>query len=180
MYKRLILASVAMVVMVSPFAYAESTPPMITDYQASLIQANCISVKTTLTRIHANDALSRVHLGQEYETISTKLMAPMNSRIALSKLDGVELTKTTVKFNASITEFRNLYKQYEQTMSRALQIKCSEQPVEFYNVIVQAQVQRANVRASVEKLASLASQYRQQVNDVRVQLNEAQKQGSTT
>lgn len=180
MYKRVIIASVAMVVLVSPLAYADNTYANLTANQIELIKTNCISVKSTLTRIHANDALSRVHLGQEYETISTKLMAPMNSRVALNKLDGVELTKTTVKFNDSVVEFRNLYKDYEQTLSRTMQAKCLEQPVEFYDLLTQAQVARAEVRVGVEKLAVLVAQYQQQLNVVRQQAQTAQGQEDVT
>ena len=168
MYKRAIIASAVMATLVSPFAHADTATDL-TQTQRELIKANCISVKTTLSRIHANDALSCVHLGQEYETLSTKLMAPMNSRVALNKLNGVELAKTTVEFNESVDEFRDAYKVYEQTLSRALQIKCAEEPQQFYDAIVAAQLQRAEVRTHVESLAQLVTQYKQQVGKLRAQ-----------
>lgn len=180
MYKRVIIASVAIVVLVSPFAYADDAYTNLTAHQIDLIKANCISVKSTLTRLHANDALSRVHLGQEYETISTKLMAPMNGRVALNKLNGVELTKTTVKFNDSIVDFRNFYKNYEQTLSRTLEMNCISQPVEFYNTLKQAQADRATVRVSVEKLADLVTQYQKQLNVVRQEAHAVQGQEDIT
>src|SRR4051812_38508816 len=98
MYKRLVIGSVLLAVIASPFVYADQADDL-TSSQIAVVKANCLSAQSTLNRIHANDALSRVHLGQEYETISTKFMAPMNSRIALAKLDNVELTRTTVDFN---------------------------------------------------------------------------------
>jgi hypothetical protein len=130
-----------------------------------------------LRQIHANDALSRVHLGQEYETISTKFMAPMNSRIALAKLDNVDLTKTTVDFNSKLNDFRNLYKQYEQTMLHTIQIKCTTQPEEFYSSLAQAQGDRQAVRQSVAGLAGLVTQYKQQVDGLRTQAISASQQG---
>lgn len=177
MYKRFILSVLALVVLSSPFVYADNTSTDLSDNQISLIKANCLGVESTLNRIHANDALSRVHLGQEYETISTNFMAPMNSRVALAKLDGVALTKTTVEFNAKLSEFRSLYQQYEQTMFRAIQMKCVDQPASFYATLTQAQSDRVAVQLSVKQLADLVTQYQQQVSDVRTQALSPDQQG---
>ena len=90
---------------------------LLTERQLNLVRSNCATTKTVLERIRANDALVRINLGREYDTISTKLMAPMNSRIALNKLNGIDLTKTTVDFDHQIGQFRNSYQRYEQIMS---------------------------------------------------------------
>ena len=169
MYKRLIISVLTLVVIASPFVYADSTSTNLSDNQISLIKANCISVQSSLNIIHANDALSRVHLGQEYETISTNFMASMNSRVALAKLDGVALTKTTVDFNNKLNEFRTTYQQYEQVMSKALQTKCTDQPSVFYTTLTQAQLDRVAVRKVVGDLAALVTQYQQEVSVVRTQ-----------
>lgn len=165
MHTRASIISVAFLVLITgPFASAEGgTSLILTDAQVSAIRANCSAVQSTLTRIHTNDALNRVHLGQEYETISSKFMAPMNSRVALAKLDGVELAKTTVTFNQKLTEFRSAYQEYEQTLLRALQLKCSDQPVAFFDTVVLAQQDRAEVRDSVVELSKLVTQYSTQV-----------------
>ena len=177
MYKRLLIGSVLLAVISSPFVYADDQAENLTGSQVTIIKANCLGVQSTLNRIHANDALSRVHLGQEYETISTKFMAPMNSRIALAKLDNVDLTKTTVDFNAKLNDFRDLYKQYEQTMLHTIQLKCTNQPEEFYSSLMQAQTDRQAVRQSVAGLASLVTQYKQQVDGLRSQAIAASQQG---
>jgi len=177
MYKRLVIGSVLLAVISSPFVYADDQTTNLTSAQIALVKANCLGVQSTLNRIHANDALSRVHLGQEYETISTKFMAPMNSRIALAKLDNVELTKTTVDFNAKLNDFRDLYKQYEQTMLHAIQLKCVDQPVDFYSSLAQAQTERQAVRQSITGLAGLVTQYKQQVDGLRNKAIAASQQG---
>ena len=87
-------------------AYAEPAAPLSND-QLTQIKQNCVRVKSTLRRIHANDGLVRVNQGQQYEVIATRLMAPLNSRIALNRLDGVELAKTTVEYNTQLTAFRS-------------------------------------------------------------------------
>lgn len=177
MYKSLVIGSVILAIVASPFVYADSQQANLTSSQIAIIKANCLSAQSTLNRIHANDALSRVHLGQEYETISTKFMAPMNSRIALAKLDNVDLTKTTVDFNSKLNDFRSLYKQYEETMLHAIQVKCIDQPEDFYSSLIQAQADRRSVRESVAGLASLVTQYKQQVDGLRNQAIAASQQG---
>lgn len=175
MYKRILMVAATLLIVMSPVAHAEDPQSalMLSDAQITLIRANCRSVQATLTGIHSSDALSRVHLGQEYETISTKFMAPMNSRVALAKLDGVALTKTTVEFNKQLDEFRSLYQQYEQTMIRAMQMKCIDQPVAFYDTIVQARTHRAAVREKVVSLGNLIHDYRTDVDEVRTQAKES-------
>lgn len=176
MYKRFILGIIALVVISSPFVYADNPSTNLSDNQISLIKLNCLGVQSTLSRIHANDALSRVHLGQEYETLSTKFMAPMNSRVALAKLDGVNLTKTTVDFNNKFDKFRDLYKDYEQTMFRAIQTKCVDQPGAFYTTLTQAQTERVLVGQMVTELAGLVTQYQQEVEAVRTQVLSPEQQ----
>ena len=177
MYKTLVIGSILLAVISSPFVYADNQSTNLTESQISIVKASCLSVQSTLNRIHANDALSRVHLGQEYETISTKFMAPMNSRMALAKLDNVALTRTTVDFNTKLSDFRTLYQQYEETMLRTIQTKCVDQPEEFYSALLQAQSDRSAVRQSVAGLANLVTQYKQQVDALRNQAISASQQG---
>ena len=153
--------------------YAEDATSL-TDADLARIRTNCAAVQTTLNRIHESDALARVNLGQQYETISTKLMAPLNSRVALNRLDGVSLTKTTVEFNDKLDEFRTLYQQYEQTLLRAIQIKCEDQPVRFYDTLNLARTHRAAVREAVTSLSKLVSQYGEQARTLRSTLKEKQ------
>lgn len=172
MFKRTLIVALSLLILVSPVARAEDPQSalMLSDEQIATIRVNCRSVQSTLTGIHSSDALSRVHLGQEYETISTKFMAPMNSRVAFVKLDGVALTKTTVEFNNQLDEFRSLYQQYEQTMIRAMQMKCNDQPVAFYDTIVLARAYREAVREKVISLGKLVETYRDGVDDVHAQM----------
>lgn len=169
--KRLTLIAASLLVLFTgPVALAQEDPSLtLTDEQVAYIKANCVSVQSTLTRIHTNDALSRVHLGREYETISSKFMAPMNSRVALAKFNGVELVKTTVAFNDKLDDFRTAYQQYEQTLIKAMQMKCADQPVAFFDTVVLAQQYRGNVRDTVNTLGELTTQYSDQVKALRAE-----------
>lgn len=159
MYRSIVLSFASLLLITGPVVRAEDQAVILDDAQIERIRANCLDVQSTLERVHASDALARVNLGQRYETISTKLMAPLNSRIALNRLDNVELTKTTVEFNTELNNFRSLYQQYEQTMLRAIQLKCGDQPVGFYDTITLARDHRSAVHESVVKLGGLLKQY---------------------
>lgn len=138
-----------------------------------VIRSNCKAVQTTLERVHSSDALARVNLGRQYEIISTKLMAPMNSRIALNRLDGVELARITVDFNSKLEQFRSAYQQYEQTMLRAIQINCVNQPIGFFDIINSAREQRLHVRLVVLELGDLTTQYGEHVKTLRASVKES-------
>lgn len=173
MRTRLILLTIAMLVIASPVARAvDQTAYLLSDDQINLIKANCATVQKTLNGVHISDALARNHLGPEYETISTKFMAPMNSRVAQNKLDSVELTKTTVEFNDKLDQFRSAYQQYDQTLATTLQARCSDQPVAFYDSLTQARAQRSAVQKTVEEMSALINRYRDDVAQVRAEYNQ--------
>lgn len=126
------------------------------------IRSNCVEAQSTLNRLHTSDALLRVNRGQLYELISTKLMAPFNSRVALNRLDGTELTAAAVNYERELIAFRANYKLYEESMSRALKINCVNQPVAFYDNVGDARSKRKAVHASTVKLNDLIEKYRDQ------------------
>lgn len=161
------IVSAAMVLVASPMVRAEDTASYaLTDAQIAQVRTRCVEVQGALTRIRANDGLRRVNLGQQYETISTRLMAPFNSRVALNKLDGVELTKTTVDFNKQLDVFREKYRVYEQDISSVIDMKCQDQPVSFYDGVMKARSERAAVKESVEKLNGLLAEYNAKFEDL--------------
>lgn len=171
-----ILLVLAISVMISPQVRAEGPQVVvISSAQLALIRANCTSVRSSLQRLHANDALARVNLGREYETISSKLMAPMNSRIALNKLDGVAAAKTTVELDRELATFRSSYQRYEESITKTLEIDCQERPVDFYQAIESARMYRAEVRQTVTKMSDLTKKYRAQIDAIRQ--SSAKKQG---
>jgi hypothetical protein len=177
-YRRFLVIAAALLTLVSPVAYADDqTSSMITADQLSLIRANCLRAQSSMTRLHANDALARVHLGQEYETISTKLMTPMNSRVVLDKYDGSAMIKTAAEFNSKLDQFRSLYRQYDEAIVRAIQMKCTDQPATFLDTLTQARDYRSAVRDSVQRLGELVQQYQGQVAQLRADITAQKAEG---
>lgn len=171
MTRKVLLAILCCVVVITPAVHAETgQSSFLTDDQLAQIRANCQTSQSILGRVHANDGLMRVNLGQQFDVITTKLMAPMNSRIALNKLDGVALAQTTVDYNEQLDGFRAAYQQYEKQVSNALAVDCQTQPAAFYTTIIVARQYRQAVHDSLSRLQALVQQYRDQLMMLRENL----------
>jgi len=160
--KQLILGLIAVIglaMMAHMTALAQDTP--MTEAHIARIRDNCVEAQSTLRQIHASDALLRVNRGPIYESISTKLMAPLNSRISLAKADGSTLSALTATYENQLNDFRSSYKEYEESLSGVLRINCTAQPVAFYDSVNDARVKRAKVHDTTVALQKTIQDYRQ-------------------
>ncbi len=132
---------------------------VLTESQIETISNRCLASKVVLDKLHSTDALLRVNLGQQYENISARLMAPLNSRIALNSYDGIDLARTTVDFNEALDEFRSEYRLYESSVDAALNIDCRKQPVEYYAAIENARQRRADLHSATDRVNQLTKEY---------------------
>lgn len=170
MTKVIVATILGLLIAFSPVVHAEDAQTLVlTDENIAQIRVNCIGVQSTMQRVHSSDALARYNLAQQYNIISTKLMAPMNSRISLNKLNGVAMTQTTVDFDSTVSEFKLMYQQYEETTSRALKMNCKDQPVAFYDTLTMARTQKAAVRDAINRINTLLKQYDTQFDQLRAQ-----------
>lgn len=128
--------------------------------QLDKIRQNCVTVQGSLHQLHASDALMRVNRGQLYELISTKLMAPLNSRIALNRLSGLDMASTTLEYDKELSSFRASYKVYEESMSRTMKTDCVSKPAEFYENLVLTRERRQVVHEDTRSLSNLLEQYK--------------------
>ncbi len=140
--------------------------------QIELISAYCTEAKGHLERLHSADALQRVNLGQRYENISTKLMAPLNSRIALAGHDGLDLTKTAIEFNQELTNFRKIYLKYDNQINDIIHMDCKDQPVEFYQQLEESREKRQELSDSVDKLGELIERYQAEFESYAANTNQ--------
>ncbi|MEP6710646.1 MAG: hypothetical protein ABJA64_02920 [Candidatus Saccharibacteria bacterium] len=152
-----VLASVIVLACFAVPAKADDTT--ITDAQLVQIRGRCTEIQTTLDRIHSNDALLRVNRGQLYELISTKLMARLNSRIALNHLDGSSLVSVASNYESHLNAFRVNYQLYEEALSNTIKTNCTDQPVNFYNKLQEARSKRADVLKSIQDITDDISSY---------------------
>lgn len=131
----------------------------LTDENIQLIKSRCVSARSSLERLHAADALLRVNLGQEYELISTKLMTRFTSRASLNRLDTTGLARVSADYERELTLFRDAYRDYEGSLTHAIQIDCTRDPEGFYGAIISARERRTAVHEKVVRLNQLVSQY---------------------
>jgi hypothetical protein len=151
---------------VSSVAYAQESSVM-DDAHIERIRTNCVDAQTKLTRLHTADALLRVNRGQLYEQILTKLMSPFNSRVALNNLNSAELVSIAATYQTQLMEFRSTYQQYEESLSEALKVNCTNQPVAFYDKVAIARDKRKKVHDSTSKLKQSIETYRSSFNAFR-------------
>ncbi len=178
--KRLLVVAgvAASTLFVAQLAGAQQAAPM-TDAHIQRILANCEQAGHTLTQLHASDALLRVNRGQLYDLISTKLMARMNSRLALNRLDASKLVSSSAAFDRALTEFRTNYQLYEVQLSATLRINCKKQPVAFYDAVSESRERRIAVHDSVEKLQHYIDEYNREFDTFRMSFQNKQKVNNT-
>ena len=137
---------------------AESQVPM-SQSHVERIRSNCIDAQSSLSRLHASDALLRVNRGQLYESILTKLMEPFNRRATASQLDGAELLTIATDYERELGQFRASYINYEESLSSALNMKCVDQPVVFYDNVADARAKREIVHVHTKNLETMITSY---------------------
>lgn len=150
-------------------AHAQEEAPQLTDDHITRIQTNCQSALATLNQIHANDTPVYINRNQAYFSISDKLLAHLNSRLALNSYDTSVLVKITNSYNNEITKFRSVYKQYDDAMAELVKRNCSRQPVGFYTTVADVRKLRGAVHDSIAKLHALIVQYSQAVDAFEAQ-----------
>ncbi len=170
MKRFLLISSIFALTMSSLLATSVSAQEMTLqtdDIITQKLSNNCDSIKTTLRRIHTNDALLRVNMGQVYTGISGQFMARLNSRLALNKINSTELVSTTNNFEQQRQAFGADYKTYEATISGLIKIDCKEKPAEFYAELLKARDQRSVVAQDVKLINASINEY--QVGVERIQ-----------
>lgn len=137
--------------------------PSLTAEQQKKIMSNCVSIKASLTQLHASDALLRVNRGQLYESMASKLMERFNDRLGSNGLDNRAMTTVTSNYRTQLTAFRTDYIAYEQKLSSAINIDCETKPLEFHVAVQEARALRNTVHEDVKKLHQYIDDYRSSV-----------------
>ncbi len=143
-------------------AAATVSPELITR-----IKTHCIENQATLNRLHQTDAFLRTDRGNLYRTISDKLMIPLNRRLASNKLDGGALLTITADYNTQYNKFYDAYIDYDNSLSKVLKIDCSEQPVAFYNGLLDAREKRAELSKINLQIKEYVRQYGKTFTDLK-------------
>jgi hypothetical protein len=163
---RLALFGLAAAVIAPLFAlHTASAADPLSSEQMSRIQANCLSIKGSLTQLHASDALLRVNRGQIYESIGTKLMDGFNSRLANNGLDNKGLVSIGGEYQKALASFRTDYQAYERQLSVVLRIDCTKDASGFHTALLDARTKRTQVHSDVVKLNQYIDDYKTGIDD---------------
>lgn len=158
------LASLLTVGLLLPLTGNSAHAEDLTPDQVAKVKSNCVSIKNSLSQLHATDALLRVNRGQVYESMATKLMDTFNDRLAGNRLDNKAMTTVTTSYRSALNTFRSDYIAYEQKLSEAIRIDCSSQPNTFHTTVQEARTLRSQVHEDVLRLHRLIDDYRTSVS----------------
>lgn len=178
MMKKITLALVAFVAAVAAgFAFAGSASAqqssVFSERHKLRIVESCTSAKASLARLHKTDTSMRVNRGQFYEFIGSKLMARLNSRLAINKIDASKLIVKTSEYEQALGEFRDTYRAYEEQLVATSQVDCHSNPVEFYQEVAKARASRAVVQQKVADINRLINEYYQIFVEFRAEYTKA-------
>lgn len=139
---------------------AQTAEPL-SEAHIARIRQNCTRSQAVLNQLEKSDVLLRKNRGQLYEQISTKLMAPLNSRITFNRLEGLTLTAISLEYDNQLAAFRSSYQQYDEAMSRTLDIDCADKPVEFYHSVAATREKRQKLHGDTLALNALLQSYKE-------------------
>ena len=141
------------------------------------VRSRCDSLQSSLGRLHTSDALLRVNVGQTYNSISVRLMARLNSRLALNRIDSLETVEIANRFDQLRVEFAANYNDYETAMSSLVKIDCKQKPAEFYAQLLTTRDLRLRLAETVKLLNGSISDYRTAVERVKSGLGGGNNEG---
>jgi hypothetical protein len=165
--KKLSLIACLLAILASPVVSAEAAP--LTDRQIDVIRANCLSAQSTILQLQRSEAATRVNRGRAYESVS-KLMAALNSRVALKKLNAPGLTSSTAEMEKRFSSFKDDYSAYEDSLNTIVKLPCGEQPVTFYDTLTNARDLRARVAADIDGINEMLDNYQNSIDNLRTSL----------
>ena len=131
----------------------------ITPEKIEKIKTHYTENQATLNRLHQTDAFLRTNRGELYRTIGDKLMVPLNRRLASNQLDAGNLLTITADYNKEYRTFFNAYIQYDNAMSKLLSVDCNNEPVSFYNALLDAREKRKVLSTSNQAILEYIRSY---------------------
>lgn len=140
---------------------------VISEAQIRAIKTNCVNNQASLNQLRQSDTFLRIDRGNLYRTISDKLMVPLDRRLVANQLNASDLVKTTSDFNDEYRRFYTAYVEYDDALSKLLDIDCTKQPVAFYDALRTARTAREKVSDSNQKLLDFVRQFKSQFDAFR-------------
>ncbi len=166
-YFRLITLGIILgfVVALPSFVRAEENAvDMSPTYRA--VSANCSILKTTIKQVEINDSVYRVNFGRNYELILKNVMIPANARLVSQGYNASDLIIISFNLESELQSFRDMYLVHKNNLSDLANEDCSDTPDRFYSDLGVVRTDKRNLRAQLEKMYQLASDYKLKLGEV--------------
>lgn len=157
--KRFVLVSIILSAAISLAGVSVAQAETETDTQIEKIKTNCFTARNSIQQLHTSDAVLRVNIGQQYESMSTKLMGRFNKRVASNGLQNTSLLQATQDYTEALDSFRLAYRFYEERLADATKVDCNTDPIKFYEAIVEARTERKKVHDTVVEMGKALDGY---------------------
>lgn len=141
----------------------------ISEEQKGVISANCSSIKFRLQKVQKDGPKSRVHLGAQYEALSTGLMMNLNLRLVKNDLANADIASQQSDFAAEREQFKQNFISYSQGLDDLLNIDCRAEPQKFYDKLEKVREKRGMINESISRINKIIKTHRESI----VQLKEA-------
>jgi predicted nucleic acid-binding Zn-ribbon protein len=129
------------------------------------VSQNCSSIKLQLQRTQKEDSRLRVHLGSQYETISTNLMQNLNIRLVRNNLSNPNLAEQQIQFASERDRFKEEFTAYSQELDKLIKIDCRNEPQKFYEKLQTVRAKREGVYKTTQRLRTITATHHETVND---------------
>ena len=165
-----------LVVLASPNVNAAAEP--LNDTQIEMIRQNCLAAQGSMQRLEQSEAVSRRNRGVSYES-TLRLMAALNSRVAINKLNAPNLVSLTSEVEKKRSEFTEKYLTYNNSFTVTMKLaNCREQPVTFYDYLTQTRELRTALSSTIDDIDRLLDQYQVELDSLKANVAGTQASGA--
>lgn len=136
----------------------------------AMVKQRCERLQSTVRQVHTDDSLLRVNAGQVYNRLSGQLMARLNSRLALNRIDSTAFVEVSGRLDGHRGEFAKKHTAYDIDMTELSNIDCKTRPAEFYAGLVKVRDSRKEVASIMASMNRAVKEYQAAVEQLKSRL----------
>lgn len=131
------------------------------------IRQNCVAAQGSMQRVRQSDVATRINFGRAYDSLTTQLITPFNTRAVTHQSSSAPLlTEQTTALTIKVEAFRDDYVEYIDALNRAINMNCQDRPADFYTATEQAHDLREQLANDVKELKKITGDYRKTVESI--------------
>lgn len=138
------------------------TKPTTSARSAAIID-HCAEIKDDLKKVQKDDSRARIYLGGRFETVNSKFVIPLNTRLVENSLSTPELVENQNDLTKAKTTFVSDFIDYQKELESLVNIDCKSEPENFYQTLEKARQKREIVKKDVAKIRGLLATHEKDV-----------------